>query len=234
MRIRIALAVATSFLALAAPAGARAGDVSGAVGLTSQLVDRGVAITEPGPVLEGLVAWNSPNGWSAAAAAAAEGRSGHVAQGLVRVAKAWSLPGDWQMQASLQYYHYSGFARLNAYEAGLAWTYRDLVTLSAAEIYAPDSRYRVRPAVDLNIHWPLPQHFFLTAGLGYTRYVISRYAHHREYEVRDFYPYAQAGLGWSDGPWRVELNRVVLRGEVRRHLDRQAASPWLATIAWSF
>jgi hypothetical protein len=218
---------------LAAPTAADAA-ADGAFELTSQLVDRGLAITPPTPVLQGAVSWNSSAGWSIGLAAAAETRSGRVAEGLARLSDTWALADDWQMQTSLQYYHYDSLTRLNAYEAGLAWTYRDLLTFGVAGIYAPATRHRLRPALDLNFHWPLAQHFFLSAGLGYTRYVIPIHANHCDYEVAEFYPYAQAGLTWNNGPWRIELDRVLLRGEVRRHLDRLAPSPWLAAVSWSF
>src|SRR3569623_370236 len=66
------LAFAQACLPAAAHAQSR---LDGKIALSSQLVDRGLAITPATPILQGAVSWASPAGWSLGVAAAVETRS---------------------------------------------------------------------------------------------------------------------------------------------------------------
>lgn len=238
-RAPVRLAALAAVLCVAIPLQARSSDLSGEVALTSQLVDRGLALTPPTAAVQGALSLTLPQGWSMGVSAGAEIRSpGHIPESLAQLSRSISLSGDWQMQASLLYYHYAdiGLARIyDRAEAGLGWTYRDTLSFNLSANYAPDAKEsRVRPAADLNLHWPLPWHLSLSAGAGIAQYVIAPYSQAYDYDYTGTYRYGHAGLLWSQGPWRVELDRVFTDSAVRQRLGNLAASPWLGTISWSF
>ena len=231
-----AFVVALIAACLLVPAHARAGELSGTVSLTSQLVDRGLAITSATPALQGGVAWTTPSGWSLGLSGGVELRSpGHLSAGVVRVAHTWTLSENWRMQTGLVYYHYAGRLRANVYEPGVYWLYRDILSFGLSGAYTVGAdKDRLHPAADLNVHWPLAGGFSLSGGLGITRYAVPYgYPPYERYHT-GYYRYGQAGLLWSHGAWQVELDRVVVDPGSRRYLRRLVASPWLATISRSF
>ncbi|MGH8147911.1 MAG: TorF family putative porin [Rhodanobacteraceae bacterium] len=214
-----------------------AGDLTGEVALGSQLADRGVAITSGAPVLQGALAWNTPSGWSLGVSAGAQTRSpGRVVESNARVSHYWSLSGDWQMQASLLYYHYSGIWHASAYEADIGWIYRDVLTFGVSGIHAfGENEHRFRAAVDLDLRWPLGYGFSLSAGAGLTRYMAGPYGNRARYDYSEFhYFYGSVGVSWSHGPWRMEIDHMMLSHDVRQRLGEFAVSPWMATITRSF
>jgi uncharacterized protein (TIGR02001 family) len=224
---------------------AQTASFSGTVALSSQLFDRGQAITGNTPVLQGAAFWTSPAGWSLGLSGSAELRSpGHVVETLAQASRDWSLSGDWQVQANLLYYTYDGNGRADPFdrtEAGLHWTYRDVLTfgLSASYVFGAADR-RPRAAADVSMHWPLARHLYLSAGAGVAESLVSRRYH--RYDDADTYirvrsglhGYGHAGLLWSDGPWRIELDRIVADPEIRRQWRDWDATPWVATISRSF
>src|SRR3546814_8666113 len=75
---------------------------SGEVALSSQLVDRGLAISPATPIVQGSVSWMSPGGWSMGLAGGVELRSpGQPVVVLGRVSRFWSISDDWLAHASL-------------------------------------------------------------------------------------------------------------------------------------
>ena len=121
--VRPSHAVRTGFAALLvgaclAPAlHAQSSAFSGAVALSSQLVDRGQAITRTTPILQGAASWTFPAGWSLGLSASTEVRSpGHVVAALAQASRHWSLAGDWQLQAGLLYYRYPGMGRSRGFD----------------------------------------------------------------------------------------------------------------------
>src|SRR3546814_19718730 len=75
--------------------------------LSSQLVDRGLAISPATPIVQGSVSWMSPGGWSMGLAGGVELRSpGQPVVVLGRVSRFWSISDDWLAHASLLYYDY--------------------------------------------------------------------------------------------------------------------------------
>jgi hypothetical protein len=54
------------------------------------------------------------------------------------------------------------------------------------------------------------------------------------YRSPSHYAYGHAGLGWSRGPWQVELDRIATHPDMQRPNSRLTASPWIATISRSF
>jgi uncharacterized protein (TIGR02001 family) len=219
---------------------------NGTVALSSQLVDRGQAITGDTPVLQGAAAWTFPAGWSLGVSASATARSSErLAEALAQVSRRWLLSGDWQLQASLLYYRYPGSTRYAASdrtETGLNWTYRDVLTLGLSAIYVlgPDG-HRPRGAADLNLHWPLAGRFSLSVGAGVAQpfgpsYRYYGHGHRRRYgrPRTGLNSYGHLGLVWVNGPWRIELDRIVTDPATRRQRDYLGASPWVATLSRSF
>jgi uncharacterized protein (TIGR02001 family) len=230
-----AFVAALAAACLLLPAHARAGDLGGSVSLASQLVDRGLAITPATPALQGGIAWTTPSGWSLGLSGGTELRSpGHVAESAARVARTWTLSGNWRMQTDVVYYHYAGRLHANVYEPGVYWVYRDVLTFGLSGVYvASADEHRLHPAADLNFHWPLGGGLFISGGLGIARYAVP-YGYPNERYHTGYYRYGEAGLLWSQGPWQVEIDRVAIDPGSHRYLRRFAASPWLLTLSRSF
>jgi hypothetical protein len=239
---------------LAPPLHAQSTAFNGTAALSSQLVDRGQAMTSNTPILQGAASWTFPAGWSLGLSGSAEVRSpGRLVAALAQASRHWSLAGDWQMQANLLYYRYAGAARSRAFdrvETGLSWSYRDVLTLGLSAIHVVGSRHRLRGAADISVHWPLARHFSLAAGAGIAQSPIApynaygyghagshEYGHAGSYSHRrsaDFHSYGHVGLLWSRGPWRIELDRILADPETRWQWDAMGASPWVATVSRSF
>jgi uncharacterized protein (TIGR02001 family) len=251
---RGALAVLAILLAgacLASPLHAQSTAFSGTVALSSQLVDRGQAMTSSTPILQGAASWTLPAGWSLGLSGSTEVRSpDHLVAALAQASRHWSLGGDWQLQAGLLYYRYPGTGRSRGFdraEATLSWSYRDVLSfgVSAIRVIGARGHQRLRGAADISFHWPLARQLFLSAGAGVAQSPIApynTYRYHREYDhagpyrrVREgLHSYGHVGLLWSHGPWQVELDRILADPETRRQRDIMGASPWVATVSWSF
>ncbi len=217
---------------------AQSTNISGVVALSSQLVDRGLAVTPVTPIFQAAASWTSPSGWSLGLSGGTELRSpGNVTEALAQASHYWSLSSDWQMQASLLYYDYPSNARSGAFdraETGVSWIYRDVLTfgLSATSLTGGND-HQPRGAADLNVHWPLTKHFSVSAGLGVAQSLLSPYTPNG-YGRASVYRYGHAGLMWGYGPWRIELDRIMIDPGSRREWGNLAPSPWVATISRSF
>lgn len=224
---------------------AQSGNITGTVALSSQLVDRGLAITSDTAVLQGAASWSLPSGWAFGAAASTEIKdAAPLAEAFAQASRSWRITPDWQFVAGLSYYDYPGRGNgaFNRAEASANWMFRDVLTLGVAAL-APTggNDRRLRGAADADFHWPLPWHFSFSAGAGYAqaqvpyyRTYADEYGSHR-YRHGDrvnSYGYGHLGLIWGQGPWRVEVDRVFVDATLRQ--DNLAASPWVATVAWSF
>lgn len=230
-------------LAACGPLHAQSTPFGATVALTSQLVDRGLAITPATPVLQGEVRWNSPAGWSAGMAAASELRSPRLAEGMLHVGRSWTLSGDWQAQTSLLYYDAPRRGRARPYrraEADMAWIYRDVLSLNLAVLRPLGIRHaRTNPAAEANLRWPLTRHLSLLAGLGVARfqhgpYGYASYGRYDDDVRSSYYDYGQAGLAWTAGRWHVEIDRIVSAGAPPSRRGTDGLSPWLASVSWSF
>lgn len=239
--------VATWFAATGMPVPVHAqSNFSGQVAVGSQLVDRGLAITSARPVVQGAVNWATPEGWSVGVSAGALMRSpGNIAESILQASRAWVVSTDWQVQASAMYYRYTRSGSSRVYtraEAGMAWVYRDTLTLSLSAVralHSPD--HEVRPGADIDFRWPLPRDLSFSVGAGISQALVlvgGYYEHdiwvrHPHLDAAT-YRYGHAGLAWTRGRWQVELERVATdlgdRGR-RANLD---AAPWIGTVSLSF
>ncbi|NUO71705.1 MAG: hypothetical protein HOQ10_03190 [Frateuria sp.] len=220
----------------------------GAMALGSQLVDRGQPITAETPILQAAASWTSPTGWSLGLSAGAPLRTpGQLAEASVQASRYWPLSDAWQMQTGLLYYRHPGSPRTRAFdraEAGIQWMYRDVLTfgLSAVRVLGRND-HRLRGAADVDFHWPLPGHFYLSAGAGVAQTSAAPYrayaytgSYHERYdrESPSSYRYGHLGLIWAMGDWRAELDRVVTTPRARWQHGAPSLAPWVATVSWSF
>ncbi|OOG56927.1 hypothetical protein B0E48_10640 [Rhodanobacter sp. C03] len=169
---------------------------NGIAALSSQLVDRGQAITGDTPILQGAASWTFAtegtasqtlsSGWSLGLSGSTEVRSpNRLVEAMAQASRYWSLSSDWQMQVSLLYYRYPGSTggskAFDRAETGVNWSYRDVLTfgLSAIHVIGEKSQ-QPRGAADINLHWPLARHFSLSAGAGITQSLTAPYSpyHH--------------------------------------------------------
>jgi uncharacterized protein (TIGR02001 family) len=231
-RRRLAVLVA---LSAAGSLPAHAGDWSGTVAVSSQLVDRGVAVTPPAPIAQGAVSWVSRNGWSLGVSASYQTRDpGRVAETLAQVAKSWTLSDDWQVQAGLLDYRYpgggTGVRSYDRTELGASLIWRDVLTASASAIKLVHRGGGLRGAADVGFRWPLAWHVSATGGIGLAQYLapLSQYYPNRP----NRYSYGHGGLVWQEGAWRIELIHVFTNRE--RNRGEQRVSPWTATVALTF
>lgn len=215
---------------------------SGNVALASQLADRGLAITPVTPILQGALSWTSPTGWSLGLAGGVEVRSpGQPVMVLAWVSRAWAPSDDWLVQANLLYYDYHVNRIPNRADASVYLSYRDTLTFGLAVIRVDDERNpRVLGAADANLSWPLTHQISLAAGVGLAQATVRTSGAHRDprygygYDQVQLYGYGNLGLAWSDGPWRLQLDRNRSSLGARRIYGTRTASDWLATIVWSF
>lgn len=226
------------------PVRAASGNFTGTLALSSELVDRGQAITSATPILQAAATWAFRPGWSAGVSGSAAVRSpGRIVEGIAQVARYWQLSDAWQLQASLLYYQYPGNARsgaLDRTEAGIHLTYRDVLTASLSAIRVGGVRnHGPRGAFDLALHWPLARRLYLAAGVGITQPVVARYydddyRRPTGYARTDVRGYGQVGLLWRAGAWQIEVDRFFADAATRERWGDLHASPWAATVAWSF
>lgn len=227
---------------------------NGAAALSSQLVDRGQAMTPATPILQGAASWTFPAGWSLGLSGSTRLRSpGRLVAALAQASRHWALAGDWQMQANLLYYRYEGSARSRAFaraETGLSWSWRDVLTIGVSAIHVIGGRNRLRGAADASVQWPLTRGFSLSAGAGIAQAPIAAYASYgydrpgrseyprtgsyRHRPPADFQRYGHLGLLWSHGPWRVEGQRILADPHTRPSWGGIHASPWVLTVSRSF
>jgi hypothetical protein len=230
---------------LCTPLHAQSTTFGGAAALSSGLFDRGQAITGSTPILQGAVSLTSATGWSLGVSGSTELRSpGRLVEAVVQAARDWSLSSDWQMQASLLYYRYpgqNGSRASDRAEAGTTWTYRDVLTfgLSAIDVIGAKN-HQPSGAADLSFHWPLVWHISLSAGVGVAQPILAPYIPSRgkenyyDSDHSGLHGYGHAGLLWSNGPWRIELDHIMGDPATQRQWAALGASPWVATISRSF
>jgi hypothetical protein len=156
------------------------------------------------------------------------------------------LSNDWSGQASLHYYDYAAEGRYgipDRADANLSFSYRDTLTFGLSTIRVDgDRNHRLRGAADLDASWPLSRHLSLSAGVGIAQVAVASYRRGRSSRYTYRYPprvrgygYGNLGLAWSDGPWRLQLDRNANSlGKQRPAYGGHAAPAWVATLSRSF
>jgi uncharacterized protein (TIGR02001 family) len=244
-RARLGLLSMTIATCLSMPLHAQSTTFNGTAALSSELIDRGQASTGNTPIVQAAASWSTATGWSLGVSASTEMRSpGRIVEALVQASRDWSLSSDWQMQANLLYYRYPGETRSRAYdraETGVAWSYRDVLTFGLSAIYVIGARNQhPRGAADLSFHWPLARHLSLSAGVGVAQPLMAPYTPYRghssyyDYNRTGLHGYGHAGLLWSNGSWRMEIDRIMADPGTQQQWASLGASPWVATISRSF
>jgi uncharacterized protein (TIGR02001 family) len=239
-RATLLACICANFMAmcLSASLHAQSTGFNGTVALSSQLVDRGQAITPSTPILQGAASWTSASGWSMGLSGSTEVRSpGQMVETLAQVSRYWSLSNDWQMQTGLLYYNYPGNSRSRVYnraELGVSWIYRDVLTfgLSAAHVFRTGNQ-RPRAAADADFHWPLAWNLSFSAGAGVAEVLVPPRPPY-SYDHPSHYKYGHVGLIWARGPWRMELQHIETDLETAGRRGNLDVSPWVATASWSF
>lgn len=225
-------------LALAAcaawPAHAGQGSFSGGVALSTQLVDRGQAVSPATPILQGSVAW-AANGWMLGLSGSARfnAPAGHFVEATAQAARYWTLSSDWSMQAGALYYRYPPHLKYPArqryfdrMEVGVHWTWRDVLTFGVSSMSTVhQQRQHWREAVDATFRWPLTRYLSLSVGAGVAHALTPSYQR---------YSYGQAGLAWTQGAWRFEVVRLASDQKPGWNPAYPKAEPWVATLLWSF
>jgi uncharacterized protein (TIGR02001 family) len=242
VRVGVLLVLLLAASWVAPPLHAQSSTVSGSVAVSSQLVDRGLAVTPATPILQAAAAWTSASGWSLGLSGGTELRAPdhHLAETLAQLSHYWSLSSQWQMSADLLYYDYPGNAQARLFdrtETGLNWIYRDILTFGLSASYLTNGNHHdPRGAADIDFHWPLAWHFSLSLGAGVAQHLVSPYDSY-SYTTRPgtgVYGYGHAGLLWRYGAWRVELDRIATDPTLPRSEHGLVAQPWVGTVSWSF
>jgi hypothetical protein len=221
------------------------------VALSSQLVDRGLAITSPAPILQGELGWSFPTGWSTGLAAGVDLRTpGQPVLALARISRGWRPSADWLTEASLLYYDYGRSGVPDRLDASVYVTYRDAVTFGVSAGRIDHVRGpRILGAIDASASRALGRQFSLSASAGVAQAMVAParpgggypyypgsygpYAYgHRQERLRH-YGYGHLGLAWSAGAWRIQLDRHLNSLGPRHAYGTGASAGWVATVAWS-
>jgi hypothetical protein len=214
---------------------ALAANGGGAVALTSQLVDRGIAIAPVKPTLQGAGYWLPAPGWSASASASLQAPllSKPVAF-TGQLSRYWMVGERWQFQASVLYYGYPSdriTRTFNRREVSAGWSYRDVLNLSLSTFNFPSSGGgRWSSAADATLQLPLWRGLSASAGLGISQFPVMAYGAAQG----GHYQYGQLGLKWSGAGWSVELDRLVNSSNTPQAQGSQAREPWLFMVSRSF
>jgi hypothetical protein len=251
--MRIMLVAIAMLAVVAAPARAQSGRWGGELVLASQLVDQGLAITPATAVLQGAVSWNAPAGWSLGLAGAVEARSpGDPVLLLASASRSWRFGNDWLAQAGLHHYDYRSGAPAaipDRTSATVSFLYRDALAVGVAAIHARGApRQHLLGAADVQASLPLAARWSLVAGAGVAQaavgarnppphpgYGLGHAPTYGDYGSRvRWYRFASLGLSWSDGPFRLRLDRHANSLGGRPAYGARTPPRWVATASWNF
>ncbi|WP_425478188.1 hypothetical protein [Xanthomonas melonis] len=224
-------------LALILPPGgsALADNVGGAVAVASSLIDRGISIAPDRVTLQAAGYWLPSPGWSVSASAAVQSPSLSKPVALTaQAARAWMLGDRWQLQASVLYYAYPADRQSRSFdrqEASLAWSYRDVLTLSLSTFNFPRAqRSPWETAIDVTANLPLSAEFSVSGGAGVSEFPAMAYGA----ASAGRYHYGQLGLKWSRAGWTVKLERIYTSNDTPRAQGGPGETPWLGMISRTF
>ncbi|SDK43743.1 hypothetical protein QRO11_10730 [Paracidovorax citrulli] len=204
-------------------------DVSGELAVSSDLIERGIFVGRPRPIVQGLLSFYDARGWSASAALGMQTYGSRSTRAIVRGAYDGVIDNDWQYQASLQYYAYPGdpfFRLFDRAEATVSTSFRDVFTLGLSAFRYVHTRDEISPmrwALDAGARWPLAPRWSLVGSLGVSAV-----------RPRGQYAYGSVGTTWAAGPWRAELNYLASDRWAQRHIMGASAGRWTVTVIRTF
>ncbi len=218
-------------LACALPAAgmAQTRDVTGELAVSSDLVERGIVVGRPRPIVQGLLSFYDARGWSVTTALGMQTYGSQSTRAIVRGAYDGVIDNDWQYQASLQYYAYPGDAFFRLYdraEGTLSASFRDVFTVGLSAFHYVHTRDEISPmrwALDAGARWPLTPRLSLVGSLGVSAV-----------RPRGQYLYGSVGAAWTTGPWRAELNYLASDRWAQRHIMGATPGRWAVTVIRSF
>ena len=237
-------------LLLAAPL-AQADGWSGAIGLSSDQVLRGVSQSQGQAGLTLDASHRSDTGWALGLGASTLGRDGAGRPSLLTASlgRHWQLDADWAAQLGAAHYAYPGPLQRRRYGydellATVGWQGRLAASLAVSpNTTRPNTARRAAPqpgapapfsqgralAWELSLHQRLQGRLALDAGLGYFD------LHALRGQPAAGYPYASVALGWGVGPVQGFVSVIGSRAAQRRLAQAGAAGErGLLSVVWDF
>lgn len=214
------------------------GRTSGAIGMATAQVLRGVSISNGAASLSVDLNHRFDSGWALGASLATLGRDARGGRWLLGVSasRSWQFDADWAAQAGLAHYAYPGGGGRHRFDyeelsASIGWLGRWSATLAvlpntSRRDQTGQPRRGRAAAVELALHQPLGGGLAFDAGLGWMDLRRIRGAG---------YGYGSLGLGWSRGPLQVHAMRVFSQAAARGLATPEAGvDRWVASVGWNF
>jgi uncharacterized protein (TIGR02001 family) len=234
-RIQGALPALVCGLAMFAVIPATAGELDAAVGVTSDVVIRGVSLSGNTVSPQLMVDYYDARGWLLGIAADQVRpleESPESAQLLVRGGYGWSLASDWSMQVTYLHYAYPLDSYLNSkyahdeFSGSVAW--RD--QLAFAVSVSPNARFgegahELSFSYDVTARYPVSAWFFIVGGIGY-------YDLHRV--VGRSYLYGNSGVELRVGSLQLALSYIGTSAGAKTLFGDRASDRWTASAMWHF
>lgn len=219
-----------------APA-AQAQGWSGALGVGSDNIYRGISLTDGRPAWLTDLHYDAGNGWGAGLGASAEHLRGQSAgaQLTAYLDRRWQLGDNWVAKAGVVHYDSpwnarSGYWRYDEINAAVGyrgqWTASIAVSPDRQGVAYPRSGKVVSTSVELTFHQALAGRWSGDLGVGYAN--LDR-AHHVDYE------YGSAGLSCSIADARLYL-LALWTGPISIPYRPETGSRlhWVTSVVWSF
>lgn len=213
---------------------------SGALGVGSDNVYRGISLTDGRPAWLVDLHYDAGNGWDIGLGASAEHLRGQAAgaQLTAYLDRRWQFDDDWTAKAGLVHYDspwnaHSGYWRYDEINAAVGYRGRWTVALAVS----PDRRRAISSrggqrsvttttSIELTYHQPIAGHWSGDVGIGYANLDP---ADHVDYQ------YADAGLSYAMADARVYL-LALWTGPMAEPYRATTASRlrWVTSVVWNF
>ena len=209
---------------------------SGALGLVSDKVVRGLSQTQGRATVLMDLNYRTDSGWTAGLGFAplrvgGEAIKSSTGEVTLSVGRSWQLDADWAAQLGLARYLYpdrrqrAPVYNYNELSASIGWQGRVLAVIAVApdsySLYGPGWPQRGHAAsVELSGRQRLAGRLTLDAGIGYYKLTAGRDTGYR---------YGSIGLGWGVGAFQLDLTRTVSNATTP-----QAGGRWVGSLLWNF
>ena len=215
-----------------------AGGWDGALGLATENLYRGLALTGGRGAASLDLRYRTDTGWSGFGGVSVWRRGGDTTttEASLGASRSWQVGDDWATQVAATHYAYGGRAQRFAYEhddltLSLGWRGRWFASLTLSpNTTAPGDYGELRRArawaAELTTHQRLAGRLAFDAGAGYL-------------DLRRFrgtgYPYASIGLSSGVGPVQTYISFVTSRAEQRGVAPAPVGGDhWVASVLWGF